>query len=354
MKTSSARPPPRAPGSGPPCSTGGPGTGKTTTVARLLALLRRPGATPGDRRCGSRWPHRPARRRPGCRRPSRRAADLTAEDRAGSASCRASTLHRLLGWRPDTAPGSGTTATTGCPYDVVVVDESSMVSLTLMARLLEAVRPRRPAGPRRRPRPARLGRGGRGARATWSGPAGRAGLTCGRRVRTYLRSGPRHRARSPRRCGSGTPTRRWRRCAPAPTRSRSSRPPTRRRAATPRCSPPRGRHAAAEAGRRRGPRSALDEHRLLCAHREGPSACGTGPPVERWLGEEPGPPTATAWYPGRPLLVTANDYALGSTTATPASWCGTATDGRRGRRRLGGPRRLRRPAGSTPSRPCTR
>ena len=47
---------------------GGPGTGKTTTVAKLLDLLRTlhrgPGGPPR-----SRWPPRPARPRPGWRRP---------------------------------------------------------------------------------------------------------------------------------------------------------------------------------------------------------------------------------------------------------------------------------------------
>ena len=37
------------------------------------------------------------------------------------------------------------------PHDVVVVDEASMVSLTMMARLVEALRPDNPADPRRRP-----------------------------------------------------------------------------------------------------------------------------------------------------------------------------------------------------------
>ena len=33
--------------------------------------------------------------------------------------------------------------------------------------------------------------------------------------------------------------------------------------------------------------------------------------VERWLTEETGEPIWSAWYAGRPLLVTANDYGLG-------------------------------------------
>ena len=53
----------------------------------------------------------------------------------------ASTLHRLLGWRPGSASRFRHDRTNRLPHDLVVVDETSMVSLTLMARLLEALRP---------------------------------------------------------------------------------------------------------------------------------------------------------------------------------------------------------------------
>ena len=54
---------------------GGPGTGKTTTVARILALLL---DQPTTLRCGWRWPRRPARPRRGCRRPCRPRRDIRA------------------------------------------------------------------------------------------------------------------------------------------------------------------------------------------------------------------------------------------------------------------------------------
>jgi exodeoxyribonuclease V alpha subunit len=55
----------------------------------------------------------------------------------------------------------------------------------------------------------------------------------------------------------------------------------------------------------------LDEHRLLCAHRHGPNGVSHwNRQVERWLSEETGQPVFSAWYVGRPLLVTANDYGL--------------------------------------------
>jgi exodeoxyribonuclease V alpha subunit len=52
----------------------------------------------------------------------------------------ASTLHRLLGWRPGSHSRFAHDRHNRLPHDVVIVDETSMVSLSLMARLIEAVR----------------------------------------------------------------------------------------------------------------------------------------------------------------------------------------------------------------------
>jgi exodeoxyribonuclease V alpha subunit len=110
--------------------TGGPGTGKTTTVARVLALLALPGT------------------RVALAAPTGKAAarlqESVREQAAGLAlpdDLTAVTLHRLLGWRPDSRTRFRHDAEDRLPYDLVVVDETSMVSLTLMARLLEALRP---------------------------------------------------------------------------------------------------------------------------------------------------------------------------------------------------------------------
>ena len=51
------------------------------------------------------------------------------------------TLHRLLGSRPTRRSRFRHDRDNRLPHDVIVVDETSMVSLTMMARLLEAVRP---------------------------------------------------------------------------------------------------------------------------------------------------------------------------------------------------------------------
>ncbi len=109
---------------------GGPGTGKTTTVARVLALLDRPGL-----RVAMAAPTGKA---------AARLQDSVAEQASSlglPADLTAMTLHRLLGWRPDSSTRFRHNASNRLPYDVIVVDETSMVSLTMMARLLEAVRP---------------------------------------------------------------------------------------------------------------------------------------------------------------------------------------------------------------------
>ena len=67
---------------------------------------------------------------------------LGATDRARVSGLRAVTLHRLLGYRPGTSARFKHHRGNRLPHGVIVVDETSMVSLTMMARLLlEAVRP---------------------------------------------------------------------------------------------------------------------------------------------------------------------------------------------------------------------
>ena len=60
---------------------------------------------------------------------------------------------------------------------------------------------------------------------------------------------------------------------------------------------------------------ALDAHRLLCAHRDGPwGVCHWNRLVERGLADQTGLPIGGGWgqewYAGRPLLLTSNDYGL--------------------------------------------
>jgi exodeoxyribonuclease V alpha subunit len=113
---------------------GGPGTGKTTTVARLFIALRE---SVGSQLVALAAPTGRAAARLG---ESLRRDDpvLTADDAEYLASLRASTLHRLLGIQ------SGRQAwhnrSNRLPFDVVVVDEASMVSRSMFATLLSALR----------------------------------------------------------------------------------------------------------------------------------------------------------------------------------------------------------------------
>jgi exodeoxyribonuclease V alpha subunit len=122
---------------------GGPGTGKTTTVARIIALL-----------CEQALAAERALPLIALAAPTGKAAARLQEAVAGEAGeldvpgavraqlrdCGATTLHRLLGWRPGSSSRFRHDRNHRLPHDVVIVDETSMVSLSLMARLIEALR----------------------------------------------------------------------------------------------------------------------------------------------------------------------------------------------------------------------
>ncbi len=117
---------------------GGPGTGKTTTVAKLLALLQ--DQADGALRVALAAPSAVAAAR--LTFAARAVAEgFDEEDRARLGSLEASTLHRLLGRRPGSRTRFRHDRENRLAVDVVVVDEASMVSLTMMARLVDALRP---------------------------------------------------------------------------------------------------------------------------------------------------------------------------------------------------------------------
>ena len=68
-------------------------------------------------------------------------ARLDTADREAVGDLQAMTIHRLLGRRPGSTTRFQHDEQHRLPHDVVVVDESSMVSLPLMARLTDALRP---------------------------------------------------------------------------------------------------------------------------------------------------------------------------------------------------------------------
>ena len=123
---------------------GGPGTGKTTTVARILALLdeqaQAAGAPPPLVALTAPTGKAAARLEEAVHQEAA-TLDVTDEVRGRLLAAKASTLHRLLGWQPGNRSRFRHHRGNRLPHDVVVVDETSMVSLSQMAKLVEAVRP---------------------------------------------------------------------------------------------------------------------------------------------------------------------------------------------------------------------
>ncbi len=291
--------------------TGGPGTGKTTTVARLLALFAEQAEMVGQ-----------SRLRIALAAPTGKAAARLAEavqlevdrldavDQERIAGLQATTLHRLLGRRPDSSARFRHHRGNRLPHDVIVVDETSMVSLTMMARLLEAVRPetrlllvgdpdqlasveagavladvvdglsdRADAQVAALQTPHRFGESiGELASAIRVGDAGQ--------VIEVLRAGGEHIEW----VDTDQPSDHLRKLVvPQALRLRE----------------------AAILGNAEVALQTLDEHRLLCAHRRGPYGVRFwNRQVERWLAEDTGEPIWSEWYAGRPVLVTSNDYGL--------------------------------------------
>ncbi|GEL17559.1 exodeoxyribonuclease V subunit alpha [Pseudonocardia asaccharolytica] len=315
---------------------GGPGTGKTTTVARLLALLRdQPGPPP---RIALAAPTGKAAARL-AEAVAEHTAELPEPDRAGLGPLPASTLHRLLGRRPGSTSRFAHDRYHRLPHDVIVVDETSMVSLTLMARLLEAVRP-----------DARLvlvGDPDQLASVEAGAVLGDLARADGQpepwldeRLRALGALGP---ADPPVVHGVVTLDRTWRfggaiaALARAVQAGDADAALTHLRAGHPELMfvetddldsrDPAGLESvradvvaatgalsvAARDGAVADALAALERHRLLCGHRRGPYGVSRwSAEVERWLADAgAGSAADDEWYPGRPLLVTANDYDLG-------------------------------------------
>lgn len=372
---------------------GGPGTGKTTTVARTLAVLHLQAVARGVRpplvALAAPTGKAAARLEEAVRAEAATMVTVDPATRGRLSALAGTTLHRLLGSRP------GSTrlryhAGHRLPHDVVVVDEASMVSLGLMARLVEAVRPDArlvlvgdpeqlvsveagavladiagpalasdgipttggPAGA-----PDLGGASHRAGAPGASRPGGRLAQVAASiavldtthrfggvlaELAAAVRTG--HADRVTDVLGRGDPALRW-------------------VAATGELSEPDAIERlpglvdwtsevtdAARGGRRAEALAALGRHRILCAHRRGPAgASAWNAAVDGWLAAaRPDLAAEGSWYAGRPVIVTGNDYGLrlfnGDTGVAVAACAGGPVDvafaGPNGEPRLVGPSRL--------------
>lgn len=118
---------------------GGPGTGKTTTVARILALLKEQAGAERLRIALAAPTGKAAARLQETIKNAQEKLDCHEEVKT-AISENASTIHRLLGSIPD-SPYFRHHAKNPLAVDVVVIDESSMVDLALLSKLIQAVPP---------------------------------------------------------------------------------------------------------------------------------------------------------------------------------------------------------------------
>jgi exodeoxyribonuclease V alpha subunit len=278
---------------------GGPGTGKTHVIARIVRAF-----TTGSS------PALVALAAPTGKAAARMTESLRREglDRPG-AEVAASTVHRLLGWKPGSRTRFRHDEANPLPHDVVIVDELSMVSMTLMARLLAALKP--------------------GARLVLVGdPDQLASVEAGAVLADLTQASAlrpavvrlRHNFRF---AGAIQELASAIRDSDADGALEALRrgESVRLLAAPDATEALRGRciHAglrlfqSASNGDAAGALAALDEHRLLCAHRRGTFGVQHwSRTVTGWLVDDvPGYSVEGEFYVGRPLLMTSNTSELG-------------------------------------------
>lgn len=314
---------------------GGPGTGKTTTVARIVALLAEQAASRGERAplvaLAAPTGKAAARLQEAVHEETAR-LPVSDEIQRLLLGLRASTLHRLLGWRPGSHSRFAHERGNRLPHDVVIVDETSMVPLSLMARLVEAVRA-----------DARLilvgdpgqltsieagvvlgdivgpgtGEGEGGGAGVGAGAAIGRGIVVLGRVHRYgggiarladaIRRGDGDGVIAALRSAPGEVT--WLAMDVEDARADVELELVRERAVA----TARAVLGAARAGEALAALNALGGFRLLCAHRRGPYGVSDWTSrVQAWLSAAVGGLDLDQRdYVGRPLLVTENDYELG-------------------------------------------
>jgi exodeoxyribonuclease V alpha subunit len=301
---------------------GGPGTGKTTTVARIVALLAEQAAAsgaPAPLVALAAPTGKAAARLEESVHDEARDLPVGEAIRTQLVELHASTLHRLLGWRPDSQSRFRHNRAQRLPHDVVIVDETSMVSLSMMARLVEAVRP-----------DARLilvGDPGQLASIEAGAVLGdivgppdtagpREGIVVLDRVHRYgggiarlaeaIRRGDADAVLEVLTDSPGGVT--WIPVDAADPAADAGLAAVRDMA----IAAARTVTEAARAGDARAAIDGLGAFRILCAHRRGPQGVATWTArIQAWLAADiDGFAANRRWYAGRPLLVTENDYEL--------------------------------------------
>jgi exodeoxyribonuclease V alpha subunit len=304
---------------------GGPGTGKTTTVARIVALLCEQAQAAG------RELPLIALAAPTGKAAARlqeavqvQAATMAIDEtiRARLLELEATTLHRLLGWRPGSNSRFRHNRAQRLPHDVVIIDETSMVSLSLMARLIEALRG--------------------GARLVLVGDPGQlASIEAGAVLGDIVGPAADRRADPAPGFGQGIVVleRGHRFGGGIAELAMAIRRGEAERVLELLADPPEGIHwieaeaadeaalapvregalqtahdviEAAAQGEAQRALQALGRFRILCAHRRGPYGVASWTArLEGWLADAvEGFASDERWYVGRPLLVTENDYEL--------------------------------------------
>ena len=326
---------------------GGPGTGKTTTVARIVALLEEQalaaGAAPPLVALAAPTGKAAARLAEAVHHEAAR-LDVDPAIRARLLELEASTLHRLLGWKPGTHSRFRHDRGNRLPFDVVIVDETSMVSLSLMARLTEAVRREArlilvgdpgqltsieagavlgdivgPAAEHPRMSPAVRAAVEEATGSTVEGSAPAADVPVGdgtvvlrtvhrfgggiERLADAIHAGDADAAIA----ALGADSITWINTDVGDPASLDLLAPVRDGAVATGLAV----IEAAESGDAARAIRELGAFRVLCAHRRGPHGVATWMPrIETWLGGELPGFNTEPWYVGRPLLVTENDHGI--------------------------------------------
>ena len=328
---------------------GGPGTGKTTTIARVIALLLDQAAAtgaPSPLIAVSAPTGKAAARMQESIHAQAAGLDIAPGVREALLELSAVTLHRLLGWRPDSTGRFRHHRGNRLPHDVVIVDETSMVSLSLMSRLVEAIRPGARlvlvgdprqltsieagavlgdiVGPARDALTMTPSAHGALRQATGqtfavtAAPAGQAigdGIVVLDQVHRFggtiaelavaVAAGDADKAITLLASGADDVT--WL-AADVATATPADVALVRTQAVA----AARAVIDAAHGGDATAALAALGAFRVLCAHRRGPyGAAHWMTRITRWLAADlPGRSLSAQWYVGRPLLVTQNDYSL--------------------------------------------